>query len=138
MPFVRHQAEVPLVVVGRSELPISRLGDLYCWAPLAARARSGLSVRVATCEGHGCRPRASALWVDGLSVALAVITLGLAAVSCCGDSKPVKLQAHFDWDFDPTQTHGTACESAWDPWRLRTLEVRMEHGISPIAEALPG
>jgi hypothetical protein len=29
-------------------------------------------------------------------------------------------------------------ESAWDPWRLRTLEVRMEHGTAPVAEAVPG
>jgi hypothetical protein len=27
-------------------------------------------------------------------------------------------------------------DSAWDPRRLRTLEVRMEHGISPVAEAV--
>jgi hypothetical protein len=27
-------------------------------------------------------------------------------------------------------------ESAWDPWRLRTLEVRMEHGTAPVAEAV--
>jgi hypothetical protein len=29
-------------------------------------------------------------------------------------------------------------DSAWDPRRLRTLEVRMEHGISPVAEAVSG
>jgi len=27
-------------------------------------------------------------------------------------------------------------ESAWDPWRLHTLEVRMEHGEAPVAEAV--
>ncbi len=30
----------------------------------------------------------------------------------------------------------STCESGWDPRRLRTLEVRMEHGISPFAEAV--
>jgi hypothetical protein len=28
-------------------------------------------------------------------------------------------------------------ESAWDPRRLHTLEVRMEHGTAPFAEAVP-
>jgi integrase len=35
-------------------------------------------------------------------------------------------------------TGKTKYESAWDPWRLRTLEVRMEHGTAPVAEAVPG
>jgi transposase-like protein len=29
------------------------------------------------------------------------------------------------------------CDSAWDPWRLYTLEVRMEHGnYTPVTEAV--
>ena len=33
---------------------------------------------------------------------------------------------------------GTLSDSAWDPRRLHTLEVRMEHGIyEPVTEAVP-
>jgi hypothetical protein len=62
----------------------------------ARAVRSGHAVRVATRKGRGCRPRASALWVDGFSAALAVIVVCLAVVACSGDSEPVELQAHFD------------------------------------------
>ena len=95
--------------------------------PGPGSARSGHSVWVATHKGPGYRLWA-ALRVRELCAALAVISLCLAAATCSGDSEPVELQAHFDWDFDPTQTGGTACSfgraqfsdrSTGDPTRWR-------------------
>jgi hypothetical protein len=66
--------------------------------------------------------------VDGLTAAVAVIAGCLAVVACSADPDPVELQAHFDWDFDPNQTEGTACSlgraqfidrSTGDPTRWR-------------------
>ncbi len=34
------------------------------------------------------------------------------------------------------ETLAAGCVSAWDPWGLRTLEVRMEHGTAPVAGAV--